>query len=302
MFSAQAPTPLTIASPPLCRRQALAALATLAGLPLGSSAVSAAARSAGPALLLAREWPAQADPAGYLVSEKLDGVRALWDGRTLRFRGGGEVAAPAWFVQRLPAHPLDGELWLGRGQFDALSGLVRRDQPDDEGWRAISYQVFELPAAGGRFAERAQALEQLCRRQAWSGLQAPVQQPAADAAALQRQLQRVLDQGGEGLMLHHADAPQATGRGPWLYKHKPLHDAEATVLAHLAGQGRFAGLLGALQVRTDDGVLLAIGTGFSAADRRAPPPVGQRISFSHRGYTTGGVPRFASYLRLAEPL
>lgn len=281
--------------PALNRRQTLLGLA---GLTLGTTAPAQAA----PALLLAREWPAAADPAGYLVSEKFDGVRALWDGQVLRFRSGGVVVAPAWFLQRLPAVALDGELWLGRGRFEALSGLVRQGQPDDAGWRAVQYQVFELPGAGGRFADRAQALQALCRQQAWPALQAPLQQPVADAAALAGRLQQVLDQGGEGLMLHHAQAPEATGRGPWLYKHKPLHDAEATVLAHLPGQGRFAGQLGALQVRTDDGVLLAIGTGFSAQDRRRPPPVGQRISFSHRGHTAGGVPRFASYLRPAPAL
>ena len=103
-------------------------------------------------------------------------------------------------------------------------------------------------------------------------------------------------------MLHRADAPQASGRGPWLYKHKPLHDAEALVLAHQPGQGRLLGQLGALQVRTDAGIELAIGTGFSAADRRQPPAVGERITFTHRGYTAGGVPRFASYRRRAYAL
>ena len=257
--------------------------------------------SAGPAPLLAREWPASADPAGYLVSEKLDGVRALWDGRQLRFRSGRPVAAPAWFTQRLPAEPLDGELWLGRGRFEALSGLVRRAKPDDDtGWQALRYQVFELPAAGGSFADRAARLQALAARQPagapWAAL---VHEPAQGHAWLSQRLAAVLAAGGEGLMLHRADAPQASGRGPWLYKHKPLHDAEALVLGHQPGQGRLAGQLGALQVRTDAGVELAIGTGFSDADRRQPPAVGERISFTHRGVTAGGVPRFASYLRRA---
>jgi DNA ligase-1 len=272
----------------------VAAMAGLFGRP------AAAARP--PALLLAREWPAEADPAGFLVSEKLDGVRALWDGRVLRFRGGGEVQAPRWFVDRLPPQPLDGELWLGRGRFEALSGLVRRGQPDDAAWRELQYQVFELPAAGGRFAERSAALQALCRQLGFAPLQALAQQPVVDRAALQRRLDQVIAAGGEGLVLHRADAPQATGRGPWLYKHKPLHDAEALVLAHLPGQGRLAGRLGALRVRSDAGMVFDIGTGFSDADRAAPPAVGQRISFSHRGFTAGGVPRFASYLRLADPL
>lgn len=252
---------------------------------------------------LAREWPADADPAGYLVSEKLDGVRALWDGRVLRFRSGRPIAAPAWFLAGLPPQALDGELWLGRGRFEALSGLVRRQQPDEAGWRALQYQVFELPAAGGRFAERAAALQRLCASAGFGALQAVPQAPVADRAALARRLDAVLAGGGEGLVLHRADAPVAAGRASGLYKHKPLHDAEAVVLAHLPGQGRLAGLLGALQVRDEArGTVFALGTGLRDAERRQPPVPGSRVTYTHRGFTADGVPRFAAYLRPAPPL
>ena len=265
-------------------------------------ATSPATRSAAPALLLAREWPAGADPAGYLVSEKLDGVRALWDGRTLRFRSGAAIAAPAAWLARLPPQPLDGELWLGRSRFDELSGLVRQAQPDDARWRELQYQVFELPAAGGSFAQRAVALQTLCQQLGFAALRALPQQPVADRAELRRRLDAVVAAGGEGLMLHRADAPIATGRSPWLWKHKPLHDAEALVLAHLPGQGRLAGQVGALRVRSDSGVVFKLGTGLRDADRAAPPAVGQRISYRYRGFTPAGVPRFASYWRPAAAL
>ena len=157
-----------------------------------------------------------------------------------------------------------------------------------------------MPASGGRFAERAATLQSLCAQVGWPALQAVAQQAVASRDALQQRLDEVVAAGGEGLVLHHADAPQASGRSPWLWKHKPLHDAEALVLAHLPGQGRYAGQLGALQVRTDTGQVLAIGTGFSDADRRQPPAIGQRVTYTYRGLTAGGVPRFASYLRPAH--
>ncbi len=102
-----------------------------------------------PALLLANELGFQVDPAQYLVSEKHDGVRALWDGKELRFRSGRPVNAPAWFIAKLPAQPLDGELWLGRGKFESLSGIVRKTEPQDEEWRQIKYLIFELPQCAG---------------------------------------------------------------------------------------------------------------------------------------------------------
>ncbi|HEY9106328.1 MAG TPA: hypothetical protein VIN58_06595 [Roseateles sp.] len=104
--------------------------------------------------LLAKNAPAGIDRRLYLVSEKLDGVRALWDGTTLRFRSGRVVAALAWFLAALPKTPLDGELWISRRSFDELSAAVRRTEPVDAQWRRIRYRVFELPAGEGTFEQR----------------------------------------------------------------------------------------------------------------------------------------------------
>ena len=248
-------------------------------------------------LILAQEAPPDVDPAGYLVSEKYDGVRAWWDGQTLRFRSGLPIAAPGWFLAQLPLCPLDGELWLGRGRFEALSAAVRRHQPMDEEWRQLRYMLFELPGAPGTFADRAERIQALVRQQRSNALVAVDQATLPDRAALQSRLRNVVAGGGEGLVLHRADAPYLSGRSPVLLKLKPLHDAEATVLAHLPGRGRHAGSLGALRVRSAEGVAFNIGTGFSDAERRNPPPPGGLISYTHRGHTDSGVPRFASYLR-----
>ncbi len=102
-------------------------------------------------------------------------------------------------------------------------------------------------------------------------------------------------------MLHRADAFWRAGRSADLLKFKPLQDAEAVVVGHLAGQGKYAGRLGALRARLDDGREILIGTGFSDAERAAPPAVGATVTFTYRGTTATGAPRFASYLRLREP-
>ena len=263
----------------------------------GALALPVWGRSA-PAVMLGHDAPADIDPAGYRVSEKLDGVRAVWDGRQLRFRSGLPVAAPAWFIDALPAEPLDGELWLGRGCFDAVSGLVRRARPDDAAWRALQYQVFDQPGTPGPFGERARRLQALVDRTAWPPLQALAQHRLADRAALQRQFRAVVDAGGEGLMLHRADALWRPGRSRDLLKLKPLADAEAVVVGHEPGRGRHAGRLGALRVRLADGTGFQLGTGFSDAEREAPPPVGSVVTFTHQGFTPGGAPRFARYLRV----
>ncbi len=251
-------------------------------------------------LLLAQEAPAFVDPAGWLVSEKYDGVRAFWDGRRLRFRSGLPIAAPDWFTRRLPSLPLDGELWLERGRFEVLSGIVRRSVPDDAAWRQLRYMLFELPGGEGGFAERARQLQALARQAGWPQLVAVEQLRVKTPAELQDSLHQVLRAGGEGLMLHRADALYHTGRSPALLKLKPQQDDEAQVIGHEPGRGRHAGRLGALQVRTATGIEFLLGTGFSDADREAPPPPGSWVSYRHRGHTAGGVPRFASYLRVRE--
>lgn len=253
-----------------------------------------------PPLLLANVLGPEVDPRAYLVSEKFDGVRALWDGKVLKFRSGREVAAPRWFLDRLPPQALDGELWLGHGRFEELSGFVRKTEPVDAEWRQIRYLVFELPKAPGPFTERAQRIQELVVATAWPQLVAVTQFRVAGRGELQRKLDEVLRSGGEGLMLHLAEAPYLTGRSDVLLKLKPLLDTEAVVVAHLPGKGKYSGLLGALRVEMPNGKRFTIGTGFSDAVRKSPPAVGTQITYTYRGLTKKGLPRHASYLRVRE--
>ena len=253
-----------------------------------------------PAMLLANVYGNHIDPTQYLVSEKYDGVRAQWDGKTLRFRSGRTVPAPAWFIAKLPAQALDGELWLARGQFDTLSGIVRKDVPVDDEWKRVQYMVFELPGGAGSFAERAQAIQALVHRTGWPQLQAVEQARVADRKALQRRLADIVAQGGEGLMLHLASAPYATGRSDVLVKLKPYLDTEAVVVGQRPGKGKYQGQMGALQVQTPEGRRFFIGTGFSDEQRRNPPTVGSSVTYRYRDLTSTGLPRFASFLRVHD--
>jgi DNA ligase-1 len=253
-----------------------------------------------PPLLLANELGANVDPADYLVSEKYDGVRALWDGKVLRFRSGRVVPAPPWFLAKLPALPLDGELWLGRARFEELSGIVRKSEPTDDEWRRVKYMIFELPDAPGTFTERAARMREVVAKTNWPQLAAVEQFRVANRAALKRKLDEVVGGGGEGLMLHRADATYVTGRNNVLLKLKPVRDTEAVVIGHVAGKGKYLGMMGALRVRSAQGKVFLIGTGFTDQVRKNPPPVGATITYTYRGFTKTGLPRFASYLRLRE--
>ncbi len=272
--------------------------ACMMGLPLGIAAGPFASSAAVGSVQLASEWRAGRSPRGFLVSEKFDGVRAVWDGRMLRFRSGRPISAPESFLRALPAQSLDGELWLERGQFDRLSGIVRQTQPDEAVWARLTYLIFDAPGLPGDFQSRYLAFGELVRSAALPWLQAPEQLQLDDAPALQRKLDAVMAAGGEGLMLHRADAPWQGGRTQSLFKFKPEPDDEAQVVGHLEGQGRHAGMTGALLVQTSAGLRFALGSGLSDAMRRNPPAVGTWVSYRYRGHTPGGVPRFATFLRI----
>ena len=256
--------------------------------------------SEAPDILLANVYRPQIDVARYLVSEKLDGVRAIWDGQTLRFRSGRAIHAPAWFIAGLPKQVLDGELWAGRGSFERLSGIVRKEVPDDAEWREVRYMIFEVPGAAGTFAERAAQIEAVVRSANVPWLREISQFRVVHRSSLQKQLDEIVRGGGEGLMLHLADAPYQTGRSDVLLKLKPLLDAEAEVIAHQPGKGKYAGQLGALRVRTPEGKEFLLGSGFTDRQRREPPALGSIVTYRYRDLTAKGLPRFASFLRLRE--
>jgi DNA ligase 1 len=251
-------------------------------------------------LLLAERYTGGIDVSQYWVSEKLDGVRAYWDGRQLRFRSGNPVNAPAWFLAALPPRPLDGELWLGRGSFDRLSGIVRRETPDDAEWRQVRYRIFELPGAAGTFTERIDQMQALLAAVNPPWLQAVEQFRLPDAKALQKKLDEVVRGSGEGLMLHRADALYETGRSSALLKVTPWLDAEARVIEHLPGKGKYQGMLGALRVEMPDGTRFSLGNGFTDAQRRAPPAIGTQVTYRYRELTRNGIPRFPRFLRVRE--
>jgi DNA ligase-1 len=254
-----------------------------------------------PALMHARLWQAGDDPKGYWVSEKLDGVRAFWDGHALRFRSGLPIAAPAWFTAALPKTALDGELWLGRGRFDELSGTARRQVPIDADWRTVQYMVFDLPGAAGSYSERAQRLTAVVAEVQQPWLHAVAQRRVPDAVALHTLLRTTAKDGGEGLVLHRANALWAPGRSDALRKLKLQPDEEARVVAHLPGKGRHAGRLGALLMELPDGQRFALGTGFTDAQRNAPPAIGSVVTYRYRDRTPKGLPKFASFLRVRMP-
>lgn len=248
-----------------------------------------------PPLLLAERWDGAADLKGWWMSEKLDGVRAYWNGTLFLSRLGNPLLAPDWFCAGLPKDPLDGEFWIDRKKFQRTVGIVRRQDRSDL-WKEVRFRVFDAPQSGDAFEERLKAIERIVKTNRPPYAIAHEHNLCTDLDQLRAELARVESLGGEGLMLRQPGSKYEVGRSTTLLKIKSFHDAEARVVGHEPGAGRHKGRLGALQVELPDGTAFAVGTGFSDVERSNPPPVGSTITFRYQELTERGVPRFPSYV------
>ncbi len=251
-----------------------------------------------PALPLANLYQPGVSLTNYWVSEKLDGMRAYWDGSRLRSRSGHEIHAPDAFLAQLPPEPLDGELWLGRGQFEALMAIVRDQVPDEAAWRQVRFMLFDSPALRLPYEQRYHHLGTLLAAAPQPQLRRVEQKPVEDEAQLRAALAQVVAQGGEGVMLRHRQGLYLPGRSDELLKLKAYQDDEAVVLAHLPGRGQFEGMMGSLLVQDSQGRQFRVGTGFTHDERRTPPAVGTTITYRFNGRTERGLPRFARFERV----
>jgi DNA ligase-1 len=234
----------------------------------------------------------------YWVSEKLDGVRGYWNGKQLFTRQGHIIHAPKWFTRHWPNLALDGELWIARNTFEQVSGIVRQQKPLDENWQKLHFMIFDLPKSKSVFSQRIQKMQILTKQANSPYLKVIKQQKFITTNKLFAYLDKVVADQGEGLMLHHQDALYKVGRTNHLMKLKKYQDAEAIVIDHIQGKGKFTNMLGALKVKAVNGIIFKIGSGFSDAQRKNPPAIGTQITYKYYGKTKNNVPRFASFMRI----
>ncbi|SEA59725.1 DNA ligase-1 [Desulfuromusa kysingii] len=247
--------------------------------------------------MLPKVYAEPVEISGWLMSEKLDGVRGYWDGEKLFSKNGHLLNPPALFTRDLPTFPLEGELWGGRNTFEQTISIVKRKQTHD-GWLALKFAIFDVPDAPGEFTRRIKVAQDWFVEHPSAYVFVIPQIVVKDKRHLQRELQHIEDLGGEGLIVRNPNAVYSAGRSMEILKVKSYQDAEATVIAHLPGKGRNTGWLGALLVELNDGTQFRVGTGFSDKERKNPPAVGEVITFKYYGKYLSGIPKFPSFLRL----
>jgi DNA ligase-1 len=245
-----------------------------------------------PDLLLLKTYKDQ-NITGWVMSEKLDGIRAYWDGKQLLSRGGKVINAPKWFTKDYPPFEIDGELWSKREDFDNISSIVR-DKIPSSNWHQIKHYIFEVPNEKGGLFQR---LEKVKPYQ--NNIIKIIPQIKIKNKLHLKQFHKKLELlGAEGVVVRDPNAPYIAKRTSKALKVKTFHDIECTIIGYTKGKGKFTGMMGAIKCQLENSIIFKIGSGFNLNDRRNPPKIGTLITFKYKEFTKYGKPRFPVYLRV----
>ena len=264
--------------------------------------ISSSCYAQAPDLFLLHTYKKSQDVTGWVMSEKLDGVRAYWDGQQLISRGGNVFSAPQSFLQNFPPFALDGELWTKRNDFENIVSIVRQQNPDER-WSKIHYRVFEVPAQKGGLYERLSVLQTYLESTTdfvgnkLISIEIVQQLKIKNTTHLNDFLQQVVSHGGEGVVLRDPVEEFQTGRLSSALKLKVHQDDDCEVTGYKPGRGKYRGMVGSLKCQLKNQKEINVGSGLSDQQRKYPPVIGSIITFKHYGLTGKGMPRFPVFLR-----
>lgn len=248
-------------------------------------------------VMLAQKWDSSIDPTGWYISEKLDGVRAYWNGSGFYSRQGNKFSAPNWFTQGLSSFPLDGELFIDRKQFQLTVSIVRSMDKGDS-WKLLKYNVFDAPKETGRFEERLNKAKEWFKKNPSEYVNLLEQIKCKNYEHLQEEFDKIVSLGGEGLILRAPNSLYVDSRSDKMLKFKPFNDAECIVTGYTKGTGKYINSTGALKVELPNGTKFKLGTGLSDKQREKPPKIGSTVTFRYQELTNDGIPRFPVFLRV----
>ncbi len=239
------------------------------------------------------------DISGWYMSEKLDGIRGVWDGENLTTRKGHKIYAPKWFIEKLPPFKLDGELWTTQNDFENIQSIVMDKKPSKQ-WTQITYNIFEIPDAKGDFSQR------LAKLQIWLDKNPKSNQVikiipqiiCKDENHLQSYLSQIIQLKGEGVIIKDSTLPYHTGRSPHILKVKKAADMEGKVID--INYRDSSTVMKSLVLKLSNGSIFTLGNGFIKEQRVNHPKIGDIITFKYYGLTKKGKPKFASFLHIRK--
>ncbi len=243
-------------------------------------------------LQLAKVYNRDINVTNWFISEKLDGVRAYWNGNELLSRQGNSFNAPDFFTKNFPNFELDGELWTRRGNFENIISIVKSGKR----WNNLTYNIFEVPNADGNFTKRLSKIENYLKTNINKYIKIIPQITCKNLEHLKYIFENLILNGAEGIMVKNPFINYEMGRSENLLKLKPYFDAEAKVIGYRKGRGKYKGFMGSILVEFNHKKFY-IGSGFSDIERKNPPKIGSIITFKYNGFTKNKIPKFPVFLR-----
>jgi DNA ligase-1 len=237
------------------------------------------------------------DLKGWVVSEKLDGIRAYWDGKELKTRKGKKIFAPKWFLKNFPKFELDGELWSKRSDFENIQSIVMDKTPSAK-WETLTYNIFEVPHQKGDFYIRLKKAKDWFEKYPNRNIQIIKQIKIKNKTHLNNYLEEIISKKGEGVIIKNPHTKYISGRNSNILKVKKFKDMEGEVIK--INISKKTDILKSLTIKLQDGTIFNLGTGFSKEERIKPPKIGSIVTFKYYGLTKNGKPKFASFLHIRK--
>ena len=247
-----------------------------------------------PNLLLLNTYKDQ-NTTNWVMSEKLDGIRAYWDGNQLLTRSGKKIHAPEWFIKDYPTFELDGELWTKRDDFENISSIVR-DKTPGENWSLIKHFIFEVPNAKGGLFDRLEKVKPYENQY----IKILPQIIIRNIEHQKNYFNEIEAQKGEGIVVRDPNSLYINKRTAKALKVKKFKDSECKLIGFTEGKGKYFDKVGALICQLPNQIIFKIGTGMDDKFRNNPPKLGTIITFKYQNLTKYGKPRFPVYLRIRE--
>lgn len=233
------------------------------------------------------------DTKGWFMSEKLDGIRAYWNGKELLSKNGNRIHAPLSFTKNFPNFPLDGELWTKRDDFSNIQSIVLDKIPSKQ-WNQITYNIFESPKSMGDFRDRLKKVKDWFSENKNKNIIIIKQIVCKDKKHLYSYLEEIIKLKGEGLIVKNPNLPYIAKRSSNSLKVHTYQDMEGEVIKINYTKN----LMKSLTLELKSGVRFKLGSGFTKKERRNHPEVGDMVTFKFLRLNKNGIPRFASFKRV----
>jgi len=280
----------------LCAILALTLQPAIAGERASGDTNAKTAQNSAPMLL--GVYDGSQDVRGWVYSEKLDGVRGIWDGRRLLSRQGLPFVPPARWVRDFPPFAIDGEIYSEKLGFEEISSITASASADYGAWRALNLHVFDAPNASGDLFARLNTLQEWLDTHPDAHIRIIVQHPL-DGRDPRKIMREYAARGAEGIVLRDPAVPYRAGRQSSILKLKPAFDSECRVLRiirHSDGQARSIECewRGADDLGVHPGAPVRFRLSLLGVAKTQPPAIGSVVNFTYKGLTKNKKPKFAS--------